>query len=33
MYIDDAGQIYKDDFTFREENLSGKRKEDMLEKE
>ena len=31
MYIDDTGQIYEDDFTFREENPSGRRKEDILE--
>ena len=27
MYIDDTGKIYKNDFTFREENL---RKKDVL---
>ena len=32
LYINDTRQIHKDDFTFREENLSGKRKGDILEK-
>ena len=30
--IDNMGQIYKYDLTFREENPSGKRKEDIFEK-
>ena len=29
---DIAGQIYEEEFTFREENPSWKRKEDILEK-
>ena len=32
MYIDDTGQINKDNFSFTEENPSGKKKEDILEK-
>ena len=32
MYIDNTGQIYKDDFTFKEEIPSGKRKEDVVKK-
>ena len=27
--MDDTGQIYKDNFTLREDNLRGKRKEDI----
>ena len=32
MYIMDTGQIYEDNFTFKEENPS-ERKEDIIEKE
>ena len=32
MYIDNTGRIYKEYFTFEEENHSGKRKENILEK-
>ena len=32
MYINDIGQIYKDNFTFREENPSRKWKEDIQKK-
>ena len=32
MYINNTEQIYKDDFMFREEIPSGKRKESVIEK-
>ena len=32
MYINDTGQIHEDYISFREENLNGKRKVDILEK-
>ena len=32
MYIDDAGQIYKDEFSFREENHRKEKKENIQKK-
>ena len=31
--MDDMGQIYEDDFTYREEKPNGKRKEGILQSE